>query len=631
MDQSKPATQFIIDQQEQIRQSLRFDDKRDFVNAEKGFRGRRDPNIVKNYEDTKVVWNNDSYKFLEENSPDTANPSLWRQSRLVHLDGLYLVTEGIYQVRGLDLSNTTFIEGDEGLVIIDPLTSKETGAAALALYQEHRGSDRAIKAVIYTHSHADHFGGVKGFIKDEDVEKDDIKIIAPEGFLEHAISENVFAGTAMSRRAAYMYGAALSQGPRGQIGAGLGQTVSTGTVTLIAPNVDIRHTGQKITIDGVEMVFQMAPDTEAPAEMLIYFPKSKALCAAEDATHTFHNILTLRGAVVRDPHGWARYLTETIDLFGGEAEVVFASHHWPTWGVDNVVEFLTSQRDLYAYVHDQTLRLLNRGYNGPEIAEMMTLPPALDKAWSARGYYGSISHNVKAIYQRYSGWFDGNPAHLWEHTPAERAKRYVQLAGGEEQIVSKGREAFNAGDFRWAAEVLNHAVFSNPKNSDARALLADVYEQLGYGSENGPWRNFFISGTTELRNGNFGTPTQTASADVVTQLAPEMLFDALAVQINGPEAWGKKMAIDIAATDTGVTYRLWLSNGALIYSTAPQSGSADVTLTGTTKQLPALAVYGPDPKALENAGIKVDGDSGALDALASLLDPGDPNFNIVTP
>jgi alkyl sulfatase BDS1-like metallo-beta-lactamase superfamily hydrolase len=630
MAHSKPAIESIIDQQAQVRESLPFHDNRDFLDAQRGLKARRDPNVVKS-DQGAVIWNNDSYQFLESEAPDTANPSLWRQSRLARLDGLYHVTDGIYQVRGLDLSNTTFIEGTEGLIIIDPLTSAETGAAAFSLYQDHRGKDRPIKAIIYTHSHVDHFGGVRGFVTDEEVAENDIKILAPEGFLEHAVSENVLTGTAMSRRAAYMYGAALPHGPTGQIGAGLGQTVSTGTVTLIAPNVDITTTGQTMTIDGVEMVFQMAPDTEAPAEMLVYFPGSKALCAAEVATHTMHNILTLRGAVVRDPHGWAKYLTQTIDLFGGEADVVFASHHWPTWGREKVVEFLTSQRDLYAYVHDQTLRYLNKGYNGPEIAEMMALPPALDRAWSARGYYGSMSHNVKAIYQRYIGWFDGNPAHLWEHTPVERSKRYVELAGGEEEIIRKGQEAFDAGDFRWAAEILNHAVFAHRQNSAARNLLADVYEQLGYGAENGTWRNVFISGTTELRSGNFGTPTQTASADVVAQLTPEMVFDALAVQINGPDAWDKKLAIDVVVTNLEVSYRVWLSNGVLVHSKAKQPGSASVTLTGTSKQLSALAVYGPDPGALEKAGIKIDGDSTALGTLASLLDPGDPNFNIVTP
>lgn len=630
MQHSKPATKTIIDQQEQIRQSLPFSDKQDFSNAEQGRIGRRNPNTVINA-DGITVWDNDVYDFLKQEAPDTANPSLWRQSRLAQLDGLFEVTDRLYQVRGLDLSNTTIVEGDTGLIIIDPLTSKETGAAAFALYQEHRGADRPVKAIIYTHSHVDHFGGVKGFVSEQEVEENGIQILAPEGFLEHAVSENVFTGTAMSRRAAYMYGAALPRGVTGQIGAGLGQTVSTGTVTLIAPNVEIKRTGEEKVVDGVRIIFQMAPDTEAPSEMLFYFPEFKALCAAEDATHTFHNVLTLRGAVVRDPHSWAKYLTETIDLWGGEAEVVFSSHHWPTWGANNVVEFLNSQRDLYAYVHDQTLRLLNKGHNGPEIAEMMALPPALDKAWSARGYYGSLSHNVKAIYQRYSGWFDGNPAHLWEHIPVERAKRYVNLLGGTKAVVDKGLEAFQSGDFRWAAEILNHAVFAEPDNQPARHLLADTYEQLGYGSENGPWRNFFISGTTELRFGNFGTPTQTASPDVVAQLTPEMLFDSMAVQINGPKAWDVQLSIDVVVTDLSVQYRLWLSNGALIYTTAKQAKGADVTITGTSSQLPALAVYGPDPAALEKAGLKITGDSGALDRLATLLDPGDPNFNIVTP
>lgn len=627
---SKPATQTIADQQAQIRQSLPFHETSSFLHAEKGLLGCRKPNTVTNA-NGDLVWDNDSYDFLTEESPNEANPSLWRQSRLARVDGLFKVTESIYQVRGLDLSNTTIIEGHKGIIVIDPLTSEETGAAALALYREHRGKERQVKGIIYTHSHVDHFGGVRGFVSDQDVESNNVKIMAPEGFLEHAVSENVFTGTAMARRAAYMYGAALGRGPQLQIGAGLGQTVSTGNVTLIPPNDIITKTGDERVVDGVRIIFQMAPDTEAPAEMLMYFPGQKALCAAEDATQTFHNILTLRGAVVRDPHGWAKYLTETIDLWGGEAEVVFASHHWPTWGVTEVVDFLSSQRDLYAYVHDQTLRLLNKGYNGPEIAEMLTLPPALDQNWSARGYYGSLNHNVKAIYQRYSGWFDGNPSHLWEHIPTERAKRYVELLGGVKAVVTKGQEAFDKGDFRWAAEILNHAVFAEPKNPAARSLLADTYEQMGYGSENGTWRNFFISGATELRSGNFGTPTQTASADVIAQLSPEMLFDSMAVQINGPKAWNEKLTIDVVLTDSETRYRLWLSNGALIYTKAQQSNEAQLTIKGTSQELTALALYGPDPEALEKAGLELTGNIEVLNQLGALIDPGDPDFNIVTP
>ncbi|RKL11916.1 Alkyl/aryl-sulfatase BDS1 [Fusarium oxysporum] len=629
MASPKLATEPIIKHQQEMRHSLPFGDKRDFDDAKRGLVGRREPNTVTDA-DGGVVWNNDAYIFLKEESPNTANPSLWRQSRLSALDGLFKVVEGIYQVRGLDLSNTTLVEGDEGIIVIDPLTSAETGAAALSLYREHRGS-RPVKAIIYTHSHADHFGGVKGFVSQREVDSGAVPILAPEGFLEHAVAENVYAGTAMSRRAAYMFGAALDRGPQGQVGAGLGQTVSTGMVTLIAPTDEITRTGQERTIDGVHMEFQMAPDTEAPSEMLIYFPKVKALCAAEDATHTFHNLLTLRGALVRDPHKWAGYLTETIEMFGGKAEVVFASHHWPTWGADRVIEFLICQRDLYAYVHDQTLRMLNKGLNGPEIAEQMILPPAIEKAWNARGYYGSVNHNVKAIYQRYIGWFDGNPAHLWQHVPVERAKRYVELLGGVDQIVTKARKAFDEDDFRWAAEILNHAVFADPDHSGARGLLADTYEQLGYGAENGTWRNFFMSGTAELRYGNFGTPTKTASADVIAQLTPEMLFDSLAIQINGPRAWDEQISVDVVLTDKLYRYRVWLSNGALIYTTAVRSTSADVTLTTTTRTLPAIAVSGLDPEALEEAGVEVTGDTAALERLAALLDPGDPNFNIVTP
>ncbi|MGH8967552.1 MAG: alkyl/aryl-sulfatase, partial [Actinomycetes bacterium] len=349
------------------------------------------------------------------------------------------------------------------------------------------------------------------------------------------------------------------------------------TVSLIAPTDIVTTTGHAETAGGVRMVFQMAPDTEAPSEMLVYFPDFKALCAAEDATHTFHNLLTLRGAVVRDPHGWANYLTETIDLFGGDAEVVFASHHWPTWGRDRVVAFLSTQRDLYAYVHDQTLRLMNKGLTGPEIAEAIELPPALENAWSARGYYGSISHNVKAIYQRYLGWFDGNPASLWPHTPVEQAIRYVEFMGGADTVVAKAGESFAAGDFRWVAQVLNHVVFAEPGHQPARELLADTYEQLGYGAENGTWRSWYLSGTTELRDGRFGTPTETTAPDVLGQLSPTMLFDAIAIQVDGPRAWDENLTIDVVLTDTDEHYRLRLANGVLTYSARPQEGDADAT------------------------------------------------------
>lgn len=625
----KPAQPFIAQQQSEIRRRLPFSDTQDFEDAARGLIARREPNAV-TAADGRVVWDNDTYAFLEGDAPDTVNPSLWRQSRLVAQQGLFEVVEGVYQVRGLDLSNVTFVEGTTGIVVIDPLLSTETAGAALALYREHRG-ERPVTGVIYTHSHVDHFAGVKGVTAQEDVDAGRVPVLAPEGFTEHAVAENVYAGTAMARRAAYMYGAALARGPRGQVGAGLGQTTATGTVSLIAPTVEITTTGQEETVDGVRMVFQMAPDTEAPSEMLIHFPDLRVLCTAEDATHTLHNLLTLRGAVVRDPHNWSQYLTETIDLFGDTTDVAFASHHWPTWGQERVRNFLTVQRDLYGYLHDQTLRLINKGWTGSEIAEHLQLPPALEQAWSTHGYYGSVSHNLKAIYQRYMGWFDGNPAHLWQHTPTEAGRRYVEFMGGADTVVAKARGSFEAGDLRWAAEVLNHVVFAQPDHAAARELLADTYEQLGYGAENGTWRNFYLSGTTELREGRFGTPTVTASADIIANLSPRLLFDALAVQINGPEAWDLEIAIDIVLTDTDEKYRLSLTNGVLTHTSAQQQGPADVTLTTTARQLPALALGDLTPGALADAGIQADGDTTVLDRLAAVLDPGDRDFPIVTP
>ncbi|MHA7133257.1 alkyl/aryl-sulfatase [Oerskovia turbata] len=629
MSPAKPASRVIARQQQAVRDTLPFHDTQDFDDVSRGLVARRTPNAV-TAADGRVVWDNDTYDFLQGDAPDTVNPSLWRQSQLVATQGLFEVVEGIYQVRGFDLSNVTFIEGDTGVIVLDPLISTETAAAALALYREHRG-DRPVTGVIYTHSHVDHFGGVKGVTTQEDVDAGRVPVLAPEGFVEHAVSENVYAGTAMGRRSGYMYGAALARGPQGQVGAGLGQTTSTGTITLIAPTVDITTTGEERTVDGVRMIFQMAPDTEAPSEMLVWFPDHQALCAAEDATHTLHNLLTIRGAVVRDPHAWAHYLTEAVDLFGDEIEVVFASHHWPTWGNARIVDYLRTQRDLYAYLHDQTLRLLNQGLTGIEIAEALTLPPALENAWSTHGYYGSVSHNVKAIYQRYMGWYDGNPAHLWEHPPVEAGKRYVELGGGADAVVDKARVAFDAGDYRWVAELLNHVVFAEPDHAGARELLADTYEQLGYGAENGTWRSAYLSGATELRDGAIGTPTVTASPDMIAQLSPTMLFDALAIQVDGPRAWDEKLSIDVVLTDTGARYRLWLSNGVLTYSSASQRGDADLVLTGTERALPVLASGNVTPGTLAQAGITLTGDSSVLGRLAAVLDPGDKDFAIVTP
>lgn len=625
----KAASPHIAAQNRQLRSSLPFTDTQDFTNADRGFLGKLEPCIIR-ADDGRVVWDNDSYDFVTGEAPDTVNPSLWRQSALVTKQGLYEVVEGIYQVRGLDLSNITFVEGTTGVIVIDPLISTETAAAALELYRTHRG-DRTVTGVIYTHSHVDHFGGVKGVTTQEDVDAGRVVVLAPSGFVEHAISENVYAGAAMGRRAGYMYGAALERGPHSQVGAGLGQTTSTGTVTLISPTLEITTTGQEEVVDGVRMVFQMAPGSEAPSEMHFYFPDHRALCLAENATHTQHNLLTLRGALVRDPHVWSGYLTEAIDLFGGEAQVAFASHHWPTWGADEVIAFISVQRDLYAYLHDQTLRMLNQGLVGAEIAEQMQLPPALEQAWHTRGYYGSVSHNVKAIYQRYMGWFDGNPAHLWGHPPVEAAARYVEFMGGADAVVAKSRESFEAGDLRWVAEVLNHVAYAEPGHAEARSLLADTFEQLGYGAENGTWRNFYLSGATELRTGGFGTPTATTSDDILSHLSPVMLFDALSVQIDGPRCWDEHLTIDVRFTDATDRYRLQLANGVLTHSAAEKADPADATLTMPISSIGVLAGGISDPAAREEAAITVDGDASVLQRLFGALAPGDPNFAIVTP
>ncbi|MEU5406033.1 alkyl/aryl-sulfatase [Nocardia asteroides] len=612
--------------------ALPFDDAQDFADAERGFVAALTPGVVTDAAGA-VVWNSDEFAFLDGDCPPTVHPSLWRQSKLCALQGLYEVTDGIYQIRGLDLSNMTLVEGETGVLVVDPLISAETAAAGLALYREHRG-DRPVVGVIYSHSHIDHFGGVKGVTTEDDVAAGRCPIIAPAGFTEHAVEENVYAGTAMARRAAYMYGAALPRGPLGSVGAGLGPTTSTGTPTLIAPTVRVDHTGQAVTVDGIAIEFQMTPGTEAPSEMNFYFPDRRALCMAENATHTLHNLLTLRGALVRDPHVWSKYLTEAINRYAARADVVFASHHWPTWGTERLTEFLSVQRDLYGYLHDQTLRALNKGATGIEIAEDIQLPPAIEAAWHTHGYYGSVSHNVKAIYQRYMGWFDGNPANLWQHTPVDAAVRHLDFMGGADEVVRKARKAFDDGDFRWVAQVLNYVIFAEPDNAEAKALQADTFEQLGYGSENGTWRNFFLMGAYELRHGSVGTPTVAASPDIAAELSVEQVFDAIALRVDGPRSWSAHIVIDWHLTDTGLVHRTELRNGVLVHFDVETDDlpPAGVTFTLTTANLRAALLGTEDLSHLIADGrIVVDGDPTKLAELVGYLDNPDPDFAIVTP
>jgi alkyl sulfatase BDS1-like metallo-beta-lactamase superfamily hydrolase len=599
---------------------LDFADRTDFDDAERGLVDRLDPCRI-TAADGHVVWDLEAYAYLDGERPDTVHPSLWRQAQLCRIHGLFEVTAGIYQVRGLDLSNMTLVEGDTGVIVIDPLISAETAAAALALYRRNRG-DRPVTGVIYTHSHGDHFGGVEGVLPDG---AGDVPILAPEGFMEHAVSENVYAGVAMTRRANYMYGDLVGPGPTGQVSTGLGIATSHGALGLIAPTTDITRTGQEETLDGVRIVFQVTPGTEAPSEMNFAFPDRRALCMAENATHNLHNLLTLRGALVRDPREWSRYLNEAIELFGADTDVAFASHHWPTWGTENVRRFLAEQRDLYAYLHDQTLRMLNNGLTGLEIAEGFQLPPALDSAWHARGYYGSVSHNVKAIYQRYLGWFDGHPSSLWAHPPQAAATRYVDVIGGRQAVLDKAKGFADSGDLRFAAELLKHAVFADPHDTAAREALADVYDRLGYGCENATWRTFYLTGAFELRNG-VKPPPMTLAGGMAAALTVEQLFDSLAIRLDGLRAAAESVVIDWRFPDTGTTVRTALSNGALIQTENPRGGETpDLTLTLTKRELLGLmAGHGLD-------GISHEGDATALTTLMGLLETPNEAFAVVTP
>ncbi|MEU9200888.1 alkyl sulfatase dimerization domain-containing protein [Streptomyces sp. NPDC048332] len=598
--------------------ALDFTDTTDFEDADRGLVAPPATSTV-TAADGRVVWDFGATDFLDGDCPDTANRSLWRQSRLCARAGLFEVTDGVYQIRGFDLSNMTLIEGTTGVIVVDPLVSAECAAAGLALYRSQRG-ERPVTGVIFTHSHIDHFGGILGVTEPGS----DVPVVAPAEFMEHSVAENVYAGTAMLRRGIYHTGAELEPGPAGLIGVGLGFTASKGTPSLRPATVEVSRTGQEETLDGVLFRFQLTPDTEAPSEMNFHLPERRALCMAENATHTLHNILTLRGAVVRDARIWSRYLTEAIDVYAGESDVLFASHHWPTWGTERLTRFLSEQRDLYGYLHDQTLRLANQGHTGIEIAETIELPPALARAWHARGYYGSVSHNVKAIYQRYMGWYDGHPSSLWEHPPTESARRYVDCMGGPDAVLAKARQYMDEGDLRFAAQILKHAVFASPDSADAKELLAQTFERLGHGAECGTWRNNYLMGAQELRGGVSATPISAGS--MAGALSVDQVFDSLAIRVNGPKAWDEDFTTLWHFTDLDRTYRVALHNGVLTHAvTDGRTTRPDLSLTLAKDRLMALLAGG------RAEDIEHDGDLTVLHRLMDVLDPTDPAFAIVTP
>ncbi|MEE1864927.1 MULTISPECIES: alkyl/aryl-sulfatase [Pseudomonas] len=632
-EQPKAATEATKAANNALLKELPFNDKTSFELAHKGFIAPLPSEVIKG-KAGNVIWDPAKYAFIKEGevAPDTTNPSLWRQSQLINISGLFEVTDGIYQVRNYDLSNMTIVEGKEGITIFDPLISSETAKAALDLYFKHRPK-KPVVAVIYTHSHVDHYGGVRGVINEDDVKAGKVKVYAPKGFLEHAVAENVMAGTAMSRRASYMYGNLLPPNETGQLGAGLGTTTSAGTVTLIPPTDIIEKTGETRVIDGLTYEFLYAPGSEAPAEMLYYIKEKKALNTAEDSTHTLHNTYSLRGAKIREPLPWSKYLNEALKMWGDDVQVMYAMHHWPVWGNKEVKDQLSSQRDMYRYINDETLRLANKGYTMTEIAEQVKLPKSIANRFSNRGYYGSLNHNVKATYVLHLGWFIGNPATLWELPPEEEAKRFVDMMGGADTVLKKAKEYYDKGDFRWVASVVNNVVFAEPGNQAAKNLQADALEQLGYQAESGPWRNFYLTGAQELRNGVQKLPTpDTASPDTVKAMDLDLFFDYLAMRLKGPEVEGKHITLNLDFTDLKQKYTLEMVNGVLNHTEGMQSKDADATITLTRDTLNNLMLKQTTLKDAKGSGdIKVEGNEGKLEELMSYMDNFDFWFNIVTP
>lgn len=612
---------------------LPFDDNTDFTDAHKGFIAPIPQDVIKG-EQGNVVWNPQQYAFIKEGdkAPDSVNPSLWRQAQLINISGLFEVTDGVYQIRNLDLSNMTIIEGKEGVTVVDPLVSAETAKVGMDLYFKNRGQ-KPVVAVIYTHSHVDHYGGVRGVVDEADVKAGKVKIYAPAGFMEAAVAENIMAGNVMSRRASYMYGNLLKPDAKGQVGAGLGTTTSAGNVTLIAPTNIIEKDGQKEVIDGLTYDFMLAPGSEAPSEMLWYIEEKKLIESAEDVTHTLHNTYSLRGAKIREPLPWSKYINEAIVRWGDKAEIIMAQHHWPTWGNDNVVKLLKSQRDLYRYINDQTLRMANEGLTRDEIAANFKLPDSLAHTWANRGYYGSVSHDVKATYVLYLGWFDGNPATLDELPPEEGAKKFVEYMGGADAILQKAKTDFDQGNYRWVAQVVSKVVFADPNNQAARNLEADALEQLGYQAESGPWRNFYLTGAQELRNGVQKLPTpNTASPDTVRAMTPEMFFDYLAVHINGEKAGDAKSVFNIDLGSDGGKYKLELENGVLNHTVNAEAKDADTTIALNRDTLNKIILKEVTLKQAQDSGdVKVTGDGAKLDQMLGYMDKFEFWFNIVTP
>jgi len=626
----QPATAATADANTQVAGRFDFTDDADFERARRGMLSQLEPPVIHGTFGN-VLWDVDSFAFAEGDAPPSVNPSLWRQAQLNNIHGLFEVVPGIYQVRGYDISNITFIRSDTGWIVIDPLTVAETAKAARGLVDAEFGP-LPIAAVIYTHSHADHYGGIRGVVNDAEVESGAVAIIAPDGFLEAAVSENVTAGPAMTRRAMYMYGVLLPNGPHGHVDAGLGKSIPLGDRGLIAPTRSITETGEILTVDGVPIEFQLTPGTEAPAEMNFYFPSFRALCMAENCSATLHNVYTPRGAEIRDSLGWSTYIDDAIDLFLDRTDVAFASHHWPRWGTEDISAFLAGQRDVYRYLHDETMRLANHGHTSLEIAEMMTLPQGIADEWFNRDYYGTVSHNVKAVYQRYLGWFDANPAHLHELPPVELSSRLVDYMGGADAVLARARRDFDQGEYRWVAQVVNHVVFADPTNRAGRLLQAAALEQLGYQAESGPWRSFYLTGAQELRNGTPSIPGLRAgvSVDVMSAMTCAMVLDNCAVKLHGPRAAEHRLTFAVEFTDRGESHWVEVGNGVMRHRPGVRGATSTVHATvGTFIDLTSELTTIADAQA--SAALSVTGEVTPFATFVSLLDQFDTFFAIIEP
>jgi alkyl sulfatase BDS1-like metallo-beta-lactamase superfamily hydrolase len=614
-------------------EGLPLGDTQDFEDARRGFIATDEPLAIDGPDGPsgRKAWDFASYAFIEGEAPPTVNPSLWRQAKLNAPHGLFKVADGIYQVRGYDVSNMTIIEGRTGWIVVDPLTARETAAAAIALARRHLG-DKPVTAVIFTHSHVDHFGGVAAVLPADPAVAAGIPIFAPKGFIEEATSENVLAGVAMGRRAAYMYGFSLPRAATGHVDTGLGKEPAHGTIGIRSPTVLIGQTPEERQIDGVRFVFQYTPESEAPAELTFYLPDSKAWCGAEIVSHTLHNLYTLRGAKVRDALKWSGYIDDALQRFGN-MDVVFASHHWPMWGNARVRDYLAAQRDTYRYIHDQTLRLANQGYTSQEIAEQLELPSTLRNRFANRGYYGTVRHDAKAVYQAYFGWYDGNPANLDPLPPEQLGRKYVAAIGGAAAVLKQGKAAIDAGEYRWAATLLNNLVFAEPSNTEARALLASAYDQLGYQAESGPWRDVYLSGASELVNGVQGTAVDPRRAIELLRNTPvERFLTSMAVRLDGPAADGKHLKFNFVFSDAGETHVVELENAVLHHRQGQPAGDVDATVHLTRELLVRLATGEAGLKdVVMSDALQVEGSRLKLLSLLSMLEKPDGRFPIVTP